>query len=254
MRASLLIAAHNEGDLLWKTISSCAATANGLSHEIIVVDDASTDDSVGEALRRFPEIHVARQIERLGAAPTKHRAAQEARGDVLIFLDGHTNPEAGSIARLVEDVEMVDGQSIITPAIPHLDIKRWSNSQLQIGHGYAFQLDTLLCRWLSLRELRDATVKRRPFFETPALIGCAFAISRELYGRLGGIDSDMRVWGVEDIDLGLKSTLMGHPILHDPQAKIGHRFRSAFDNYLVRVEHVLANQLRFARKHFTSAA
>jgi YD repeat-containing protein len=61
----------------------------------------------------------------------------------------------------------------------------------------------------------------------------------------------MRMWGVEDLDFGLKSWLMGHPILHDPEAVVGHRFRASFDNYDVPVEHTVVNQLRMARKNFT---
>jgi glycosyltransferase involved in cell wall biosynthesis len=49
MRASLLIAAHNEGESLGKTIRSCIDAANGLEYEIVVADDASTDDSVEKA-------------------------------------------------------------------------------------------------------------------------------------------------------------------------------------------------------------
>lgn len=85
------------------------------------------------------------------------------------------------------------------------------------------------------------------------MIGCALAVSRVLYQQLNGFDADMRFWGVEDIDFGLKSSLMGCPILHDPRAVVGHRFRQSFDNFSVPGEHVIANQLRFARKHFSSA-
>ena len=55
--------------------------------------------------------------------------------------------------------------------------------------------------------------------------GCAAAVSRELYNRLGGFDADMLVWGVEDLDFGLRTWMMGHSILHDPEAVVGHRFR-----------------------------
>ena len=41
MRASLVIAAHNEGESLAKTIGSCIETCAGLDCEIVVADDAS---------------------------------------------------------------------------------------------------------------------------------------------------------------------------------------------------------------------
>ncbi|HUY88540.1 MAG TPA: galactosyltransferase-related protein, partial [Pirellulales bacterium] len=123
----------------------------------------------------------------------------------------------------------------------------------QIGHGYFLELEEFHCGWLPLGELRGTWKGPRKFYESPALIGCALAVGRELYENLGGFDSQMRYWGVEDLDFGLKSWLMGCPILHDPDAVIGHRFRAAFDNFSVPMEHLLANQLRMARKNFTEA-
>jgi hypothetical protein len=61
----------------------------------------------------------------------------------------------------------------------------------------------------------------------------------------------MRTYGSEDVDFGLKAWLMGYPVLHDPAPVIGHRFRTGFDGYPVPEEHLLVNQLRMARKHFT---
>jgi glycosyltransferase involved in cell wall biosynthesis len=189
MRASVLVAAHNEGDALWKTIRACVETTIDLSYDIVVADDASSDGSVEEAVRRFPQVRVVRQSERLGASPTKHLAALEADGDVLVFLDGHTNPEFGAINRLVQDVEQVQGQAILTPAVPHLDTTHWVNSRSQVGHGYGMQLDSLTCRWLPLNELPVREIGRTRFHESPALIGCALAVSRELYQKLNGFDA-----------------------------------------------------------------
>jgi hypothetical protein len=81
-------------------------------------------------------------------------------------------------------------------------------------------------------------------------MGCAFAISRDLYFRLWGCDPDMRVWGSEDADLGLKAWLMGGAVLCDPQLQVGHRFRAATDSSPVLTD-LLANRLRMARKNFT---
>ena len=50
MRASLVIAAHNEGERLWKTIRSCVTACAGFEREIIIADDASDDDSVRRAI------------------------------------------------------------------------------------------------------------------------------------------------------------------------------------------------------------
>ncbi len=168
-------------------------------------------------------------------------------------MDGHVKPEHGAITRLVEDVEQLDGQAIVTPKIVRLDCGCWMNQPAQGGHGYYLNLNDFSCGWLALSQLNSVPDGGRRFFESPALIGCALAVSRRLYDKLWGFDSLMRFWGAEDLDFGLKCWLLGHRILHDPEAVVGHRFRGSFDNFSVPAEHVIANQLRMARKSFTLA-
>ena len=47
--------------------------------------------------------------------------------------------------------------------------------------------------------------------------------------------------------------MMGHPVLHDPEPVIGHRFRQLVEGQVMPWEHLLCNQLRMARKIFSDA-
>jgi glycosyltransferase involved in cell wall biosynthesis len=251
MRASIIIAVHNEGEALSRTIATCIDTTFGLDCEIVVADDASVDGSVETAADRFPQIRLHQHGRRLGVSPTRAAGAKIARGAVLLFLDGHTKPEAGALRHMIEDVESVRGEAIVTPRLAALDVSLWQSDIEQVGDGYGFDLENLECKWLPLRDLQPARESWRRLYESPALIGAAVAIGRELYAKLWGFDPHMRYWGVEDLDLGLKCWLMGHRILHDVEAVVGHHFRTEFDNYVVPPEYVVMNQLRLARKAFT---
>lgn len=253
MRTSLVIAAHNEGTLLLRTLESCFQTIGNLDAEVIVADDASTDGSIEEVRHLFPETVITRHEKRLGASPTKALGANAATGDVLIFLDAHTKPEFSSLARLAQTVAETSGSAIVTPKILSLETKGWHNDDAASGHGYKLDLRTFDCEWLGLDQLSRTVTDGRILYESPSMIGCAFAISRKLYLELRGFDRYMHSWGLEDLDLGLKCWLAGYRILHDPSAVIGHRFRSSFDNYHVPPEHIIANQLRMARKNFTES-
>jgi GT2 family glycosyltransferase len=247
MWASLVISSHNEGGRLWRTVRSCIETTSDLGCEIIIADDASTDGSVEETRHRFPGIRVVSHRTRRGVSPTKDMGARKARGEILIFLDGHTKPEPRALERLLAGVEEAGREAIVTPRVPELDDESWKNSSTNVGYGYFVKLERLECGWLDLAKLR----RSGPFYENPALIGCCVAISRKLYFRLRGFDQHMLEWGVEDLDFGLKAWLMGHPILLHPRATVGHRFRAGFENFSVTDEAVLANQLRMARKNLT---
>ncbi|MBN1444063.1 MAG: glycosyltransferase [Planctomycetes bacterium] len=247
MRASVVIAAHNEGDLLWKTVRSTVETARGLDCEILVADDASTDGCVREARRRYAELRVVGFSRRRGCSAAKDLGARRARGRVIVFMDGHCKPEPYSIHQLISDVEALQGKAILTPTVPSLDVNRWRCSDRRVGHGYLMSLATFSARWIPLERMRRVG----PFFEVPALVGCCLAMSKELYGKLRGFDRHMIEWGVEDVDMGIKAWLLGHAVLHDPSPIIGHRFISASTSFTVHAESVVANEIRTARKNFT---
>jgi GT2 family glycosyltransferase len=252
MRATIVIAAHNEGDLLSKTVASVTESADELEHEIVVSDDASTDGSVNELRRKYPNVRVTGFSTRAGVSRTKDKGAQAAEGEVLVFLDGHCKPESGAIARLVEDVELAAGEAIVTPQICALDPSTWQNDMKRSGHGYGLDLETMDPIWCPLGHMtRHNLASGRFVYESPTFQGCAVAISRQLYQHMHGFDTDMLYWGCEDVDLGLQSWLLGHPILHDPEALIGHRFQDRFDHYIVPPDHLRANKLRMARRAFS---
>jgi len=252
MRASIVIAAHNEGDLLWKTVGSCFEASDGLDCEIVVADDASSDGSIAEVGARFRDIRVVASTERRGCSATKDLGARSARGDVIVFLDGHCKPEPGALGRLVSAVESWDGNAIVSPGIPDLDPDIWESNLSLAGKGYWLDLEWFRCGWANDGELREITgPDGRRYLEQPCVVGCCLAVSRSLYEKLRGFDPDMRSWGTEDLDFGLKSWLMGHSSLVDPDAFIGHRFRKENTpcSYEIPFHHDLHNRWRMARKN-----
>jgi len=110
MRASIIVASHNEGPSLVRTLDSCVQDAAGMDVEIVVVDDCSTDGSIEAAVHRNPTVVVRRTPSRCGASPPKALWAQAARGHTLLFLDAHSKPESGSLERLLSSVEATGGE------------------------------------------------------------------------------------------------------------------------------------------------
>ena len=189
--------------------------------------------------------------DRTGTSATKDLAARSSRGDVLVFLDAHCKPEPGAIERLVQDVERWNETAIVSPRILGLDPLRWENHASPGCNGFWVDLEWFHTGWTATEAMsRVVDESGRSFLEQPSLVGCCLAVSRTLYETLWGFDRDMRSWGVEDLDLGLKCWLLGSRLLIDPEAVIGHRFRKENGTYPVPAEHVYANRLRMARKNF----
>lgn len=243
---SLLFAAHNEGDLLVRTIASTYDAHPGLPLEVVVTDDNSTDESHNLVRQKFPKVAILRNQSRLGPSPSKDLAARSSQGEVLIFMDAHCKPQAKAFHQLLQAIDETAGEAIITPRIAALDVKTWRNKHHKIAHGSNIDLTRLRTSWLTTSEMRP----QGRFFESPTLVGSCFAITRRLYERLGGFDTDMRLWGHEDLDLALKAWTMGHAVLHDVGPVVGHRFQEHF-SYPVPAWAPLMNQMRIALKHYS---
>jgi glycosyltransferase involved in cell wall biosynthesis len=260
MLASVIVACHNEGKLLERTVLSTIDSIEGLDYEIVVTDDASTDDSVANleraldaarrrrGRRRFPEIRYQLSPRRRGPSPPKDEGARSSRGEILVFLDGHCRPERGAIRRLVEDVVDLDGQAMVMPRIPMLDAATWRYDRRAVAFAYCMELLHFDCGWIPRHQLE----RRGRFYEVPACIGCALALTRALYERAWGFDPQMVDWGAEDIDLGLKAWCLGHDLLLDATVAVAHRFQARAE-YRIREAGVLYNYLRMARKNFSDS-
>jgi glycosyltransferase involved in cell wall biosynthesis len=86
---SFIIPAHNEEAWVGRCVSAIRAAmeVDGGEHEVIVVDDSSTDTTSSVAERHGT--HVIR-VAHLQISATRNAGAREARGDVLFFVDADT--------------------------------------------------------------------------------------------------------------------------------------------------------------------
>ena len=100
MQLSVVIPVHNEAEVLDELSRRCAAAAASVSDrfEIVIVDDASTDESrtVAMGLPRDRSVRVVSLERNLGQLGATLRGLGEARGEVVVVLDGDLQdpPEA----------------------------------------------------------------------------------------------------------------------------------------------------------------
>lgn len=84
---SVIVAAHNAGRTIGETLSSLLAQTHDRM-EILIGDDASTDDTAAVAGRfNDPRIRLFRNTTNLGPGPTRDLLIEAASGDFLAFVD-----------------------------------------------------------------------------------------------------------------------------------------------------------------------
>jgi glycosyltransferase involved in cell wall biosynthesis len=88
---SFILTAHNSEAFLAAAIDSALSQRLDLPFEVVVVDDASTDDTlrvIERYRKRFPDkIRIARNDENRGGGGARNRAIAEAHGDLFYVLD-----------------------------------------------------------------------------------------------------------------------------------------------------------------------
>ena len=93
MKISLIIPAYNEAPFIGACLDSIIAHSNGKLHEIIVVDNASTDDTAAIAAGK-PGVRVVHEA-RPGTGNARQTGAEAATGDILAYIDADTLMPAG---------------------------------------------------------------------------------------------------------------------------------------------------------------
>lgn len=169
-----------------------------------------------------------RMKERSGLVPARLMGAQHARGDVLTFLDAHCECSRGwlepLLARIKESREVV-----ICPVIDIISDDNFSYTKTFENHWGAFNWQ-LSFRWFSSDRKRQTSVKPKDStapIATPGMAGGLFAIDRKYFYEMGAYDSEMRIWGGENVEMSFRIWQCGGRIEISPCSHVGHIFRSS---------------------------
>src|SRR5262245_9459429 len=101
-RCSIIIPVFKKASLTRQCLDAILADAPKVSHEIIVIDDASTD-STPEMLADYgKQLRVVTHKENTGFATACNDGAAAAKGEFFIFLNNDTIPHNGWLDAMVE--------------------------------------------------------------------------------------------------------------------------------------------------------
>jgi len=202
MRLSVVVLAHNQSQMTRRCLQALAAALDGTDHEVLCVDNASTEDlgplrDEGTAFRRFA---LTRNNENLSFSSANNHAASSAAGDWLLFLNNDVEVGPSSIRALAEFVERhpearVCGGRLIYPGGQRLQHAGIEQMLWGLVSNYGVGAST------SDDRFRHDT-------ERFAVTGAMLCIRRDVFERVGGFDESY-AWGYEDVDLCLRARAAG---------------------------------------------
>ncbi len=177
-----------------------ALTESGQLAEVIVVDDGSTDGSGEWAAARGAR--VLKSAGRVGPGAARNQAAEEARGDVLLFVDADVVIHSDAVSYLVralEDPEVVSVFGSYDDAPPY---PAFASQYMNLRHHHVHH---------------QAAGEASTFWA-----GCG-AIRKDAFLACGGYDAQrFDRPSVEDIELGIRLRQAGGRIRLVPEMQGTH--------------------------------
>jgi O-antigen biosynthesis protein len=228
LQVSFIIPLFNCLPLTQAMLASLRATLPaGLAHEIILVDDGSTDGTrEWLATLTHPVFRVVLNEENLGYAAANNRGAALARGEFLALLNNdlvltpHWLEPMLAIFEQKSNVGLVGNiqRNIRTGALDHTGIF--------INHKGKPQHD------------KTPLPAGRDWHTVDMVTGACMLVRRALWQQLGGFDQRY-VNGCEDVDLSIRAMMAGHVnvvalrsvVLHHISASAGRKLRDEENCY-----------------------
>jgi glycosyltransferase involved in cell wall biosynthesis len=126
---SVLLPAYNEADCILKTIDDVEAALKkaAIDHEIIVIDDGSTDNTSELAAQR--KVRIVRHKRNLGVGAARKRGIREAKGNIVVTTDVDGTYPNDQIPRLIKEFQAANADMVVGARIG-------KNVVMELPHRY----------------------------------------------------------------------------------------------------------------------
>jgi len=219
---AVIVVSHDQERFLPRCLSTLRGQAQGLSLEVVVVDNGATGAAAELVERDFPQ---ARAIvsENRGFAHACNLAATNCDAPWLLFLNPDTEVLEGSLAELVAGlapgtgivgVRQLDDRGELIPTM-----RLFPSAARALGDSLGLERVPRRPNWLGERELRLERYDRE--FEGEWTIGSFMLVRREAFDAAGGFDERFFLYS-EEVDLCLRVRRAGWKVVHSPDVTIRH--------------------------------
>jgi hypothetical protein len=205
---SAIFVTWNRRDLLLSAIASLVGQQYPLL-EIVVVDNASTDDTEA-ALAALPfPVRYLRNDRNVGASVGRNQGVRVSGGELLLFMDS--------------DAELVTQSGLLTLA------KRLTENETFAGISGVFYSDRNMAKlwcWspcMDSEGFHDPRASLAPKEDIPVLSTCFALLRRDVFYRVGGFDPFF-FYLYEDADLSARIRALGYRLLVEPSVHILHHY------------------------------
>jgi N-acetylglucosaminyl-diphospho-decaprenol L-rhamnosyltransferase len=248
---SVCIANWNCKDLLRSCLASLFDRPQGVSFEVIVVDNASTDGAAEMVAAAFPTVRLLRNPANLGFSRANNQAATVARGQYFFFLNNDTVVPRGTLGQLTTfakthpEVGMIGPRLLGADGVPQISYRR-APTMAALLHRIA------LLRWTGLfrkaySDYRRDTYEPNGVKSVEGLMGAAVFLPRDVFERSGRWD-ERYGFGGEDLDLSAQVRRNNSVVYHGDVTVVHYGRVSSKANYGFVAGNVTVGYVQYLRK------
>jgi GT2 family glycosyltransferase len=239
---SIVIVSYNVQQYLVACLESLLVGCEGLSVEVLVVDNGSRDGTTEVVARRFPYVQLLVNAANLGFARAVNRALPLARGRYVLLLGPDTVVPPGALARVVKLADSAPRVGLVGPVLRD-PVTGAVQSSFRPFPSWrtAFSHYTFAKAFLRLLP----SPEWHPIVDQPTvagwLSGACLLIRRELLDAVGGLDEGYFMW-CEDIDYCRRAIRAGWLLFYTQETSVLHHGGKSADQE--RVSNVWLQRLQ----------
>jgi GT2 family glycosyltransferase len=242
MDVSIVIVSYNARADLERCLESLHRSPLSASHEIVVVDNQSSDGSA-EAAAKWPNVRVIPTGANLGFARATNIGIRASSGTHLLLLNSDTVVPAGAIDRLLAELQRDPGAAVVGPRL----VDAAGRAELSYGRMIG-----------PFNELRQKIRSRRPALvdrltrhrHSPDWVSGACLLVRRADAETVGLLDERFFMYTEDVDFCLAIKARGRRIVFMPEVEVVHlRGRSVATAPVATQAAYRRSQIAFYEKH-----
>ncbi|MFZ3302009.1 MAG: glycosyltransferase family 2 protein [Microgenomates group bacterium] len=217
MKLSVIIGNYNTPKLTVACVDSIFKYRPKYSFEVIVVDDASTDNSFSvlkELEKKYKQLKVLQNIKNSGFVRTNNRGIHKSKGDYKLLLNSDTLVHEGTIDSLISFAERTTDAGVVGSKLLNKD----GTTQKSV-----YNFPTILN---VIGYDKFAPVTSEPQV-VDAVVGASFLITPKAYKLIGGLNQKYISY-FEDLDFCREVKRKGLKVYYLPDSVVTHYHGESF--------------------------
>lgn len=246
MELSIIILNFNTKDLTIECINSLVEQYKQEFEkelfEIILVDNASSDDSL-EAIKRLKinGLKTVESKENLGFSKGCNLGVKNAIGEYLLFLNSDTEIKDQGFVKMLDYIKKNENVGILGGALKN------ENGTSQSSAGKFYNLLNLFLMLIGLERLGFLRESPKIIKQVDWVSGACLMVKRKIFEKIGGFEKELFMYG-EDMELCFRANKKGFSTYFYPEITLFHKERGS-SNRTFAILNIYQAILFFYKQH-----